>query len=142
MRSVTALLSLAACTPLVHCSAQSRHFGTRDQNEPIYKDPTASVEDRVADLLPRMTVQEKAAQLVQGDFSSWINTTTNDFNRTGLVEEMETRASSFYVGYPVPQQWVTEGVQKAQEYLMKNTTLGIPAFVQSEGIHGFLIGRH
>lgn len=142
MRSLAVLVSLAIYSSLAHCSVFNRHNGARDQSEPIYKDPTASVEDRVADLLPRMTVQEKAAQLVQGDFSNWINTTTNAFNYSGLVEEMKTRASSFYVGYPVPQQWVTGGVQKAQEYLMKNTTLGIPAFVQSEGIHGFLIGEH
>jgi beta-glucosidase len=140
MRSLATLLSFAAFTCLVQCSAQNGHNAAEAQPGPIYKDPTADVEDRVTDLLSRMTVQEKAAQLVQGDFESWIDTETNAFNYTGLVENMETRASSFYVGHPVPQQWVTEGVRKAQEYLMENTTFGIPAFVQSEGIHGFLIG--
>lgn len=43
--------------------------------------------------------------------------------------------------YPVPQQWIAEGVKQGQDYLMQNTTLGIPALVQSEGIHGFLIGN-
>ena len=32
----------------------------------IYRDPSASVEARVADLLPRMTLQEKIGQLMQG----------------------------------------------------------------------------
>ena len=54
---------------------------------------------------------------------------------------METRAGQFYVGYPVPQSWISEGVKKAQDYLIYNTTLGIPALVQTEGIHGFLIGN-
>ncbi|KAL1952813.1 hypothetical protein VTO42DRAFT_4132 [Malbranchea cinnamomea] len=112
-----------------------------DELSPLYKDPTASIDDRVADLLSRMTIQEKAAQLVQGDLANWINTTTNEFNYTGLVETMKTRASGFYVGHPVPQLWIAEGVRKAQEYLVENTTLGIPAFVQTEGIHGFLIGN-
>jgi beta-glucosidase len=106
-----------------------------------YKDPSAPVEARVTDLLSRMTIEEKTAQLIQGDISNWINTTTNDFNYTGLVWNMANRAGQFYVGYPIAQSWVSEGVKKAQEYLVHNTTLGIPAFVQTEGIHGFLIGN-
>ena len=35
----------------------------KDGSTPIYKDPTADIEDRVNDLLPRMTVQEKVAQM-------------------------------------------------------------------------------
>lgn len=33
---------------------------------PLYKDADASVEDRVADLLGRMTIEDKMAQLMQG----------------------------------------------------------------------------
>lgn len=108
---------------------------------PLYKNAAASVDERVADLLSRMTVADKTAQLIQGDISNWINTTTNEFNATGLVWNMATRAGQFYVGYPVPQQWIADGVKLAQDYLMHNTTLGIPALVQTEGIHGFLIGN-
>lgn len=108
---------------------------------PLYKNSHASVDDRVADLLSRMTIQEKTAQLIQGDISNWINTTDNSYNASGLVWNMETRAGQFYVGYPVPQQWIADGVKTAQDYLVHNTTLGIPALVQSEGIHGFLIGN-
>ncbi|TVY47708.1 Periplasmic beta-glucosidase [Lachnellula occidentalis] len=108
---------------------------------PLYKNAHASVEARIADLLPRMTLADKTAQLVQGDISNWINTTTNAFNASGLQFNMEKRAGQFYVGYPVPQQWISEGVRIGQDYLIHNTTLGIPALVQSEGIHGFLIGN-
>lgn len=34
-----------------------------DASLPIYKNPNASIDDRVNDLLPRMTLQEKVAQL-------------------------------------------------------------------------------
>jgi beta-glucosidase len=108
---------------------------------PVYKNPNASVDARVADLLSRMTIADKTAQLIQGDISNWINTTTDAFNATGLAWNMATRAGQFYVGYPVEQQWISEGVKIAQDYLIHNTTLGIPALVQSEGIHGFLIGN-
>ena len=88
-----------------------------------------------------MSINDKMAQRMQGDISNWINTTTNAFNYSGLVANMETKAGQFYVGYPVPQQWIAEGVKKGQDYLLYNTTLGIPALVQTEGIHGFLIGN-
>lgn len=35
----------------------------KDGSVPVYKDPTAAIEDRVNDLLPRMTLQEKVSQL-------------------------------------------------------------------------------
>lgn len=35
----------------------------KDGSSPVYKDPTADIEDRVSDLLSRMTVEEKVAQL-------------------------------------------------------------------------------
>ena len=35
----------------------------KDVSIPVYKDPTANIEDRVKDLLPRMTIEEKVAQL-------------------------------------------------------------------------------
>jgi beta-glucosidase len=79
--------------------------------------------------------------LIQGDISNWINVTDDSFNLTGLEWNMATRAGQFYVGYPVPPEWIAAGVKIGQDYLMQNTTLGIPALVQSEGIHGFLIGN-
>lgn len=135
-----ALLSLLLSTILV--PAESYDLARRkDAANATYRNPSAPVEARVSDLLSRMTIEEKTAQLVQGDISNWINTTTNAFNYSGLVWNMDNRAGQFYVGYPVPQAWISEGVRKAQDYLVQNTTLGIPAFVQTEGIHGFLVGN-
>ena len=82
-----------------------------DGSLPIYKNPNASIEDRVNDLLPRMTLQEKVAQLYvfamslearccpaheynvcrsQGDLDGWMNLTdpnddTKAYNASGLV---------------------------------------------------------
>ncbi|KAF3008938.1 hypothetical protein E8E13_011353 [Curvularia kusanoi] len=106
-----------------------------------YKDPNASIDDRVADLLSRMTIEEKTSQLIQGDISNWINTTTNAFNATGIAWNFEKRGGQFYVGYPVEQQWIASGVKRGQDYILHNTTLGIPALVQTEGIHGLLVGN-
>ena len=130
-----------ALTIFALVGAQSYGNGTNSTAGPIYKDPSTSIDDRVSDLLSRMTIEEKTAQLMQGDIPNWINTTTNAFNYSGLVDNFNTKAGQFYVGYPVPWDWISDGVKIAQDYLMRNITLGIPALVQSEGIHGFLIGN-
>ncbi|KAL1962591.1 hypothetical protein VTN77DRAFT_9384 [Rasamsonia byssochlamydoides] len=108
---------------------------------PPYKNPHLPVEERVADLLGRMTIEDKMAQLMQGDITNWMNPTTGEFNYSGLVENMQTKAGMFYVGYPISWEWLTTNIQRGQNYLLENTTLGIPALVQTEGIHGFLIGN-
>ncbi|KAJ5737540.1 uncharacterized protein N7483_002665 [Penicillium malachiteum] len=110
-------------------------------SKPLYKDASAPVEERVKDLLGRMTIEEKMAQLMQGDVTNWLNDTSGAFNYSGLVANMEEKAGMFYVGYPISWEWLAENIKRGQDYLMQNTTLGIPALVQSEGLHGFLIGN-
>ncbi|KAL2010358.1 hypothetical protein VTN00DRAFT_6165 [Thermoascus crustaceus] len=128
----------AVCRNTVRSSNDHERGGG---NIPLYKDPSVPVDERVADLLGRMTIEDKMSQLIQGDIANWMNTTSGAFNYSGLVENMETKAGMFYVGYPVPWDWIATNVKRAQDYLLENTTLGIPALVQTEGIHGFLIGN-
>ena len=52
---------------------------------------------------------------------------------------MQTKAGTFYVGYPITWDWLVTNIKRGQDYLVNETRLGIPAIVQSEGIHGFLI---
>ncbi|KAK4199487.1 glycoside hydrolase superfamily [Triangularia verruculosa] len=104
----------------------------------VYKNPKVSVNARVADLLSRMTIEEKASQLLQGDIRNWMNETTGALNQTGLEWSTRDRGNSFYVGVPVPNEWLSEHIKAAQDYIQEDTYLGIPAFVQTEGIHGFL----
>lgn len=54
---------------------------------------------------------------------------------------MQYKAGSFYVGYPISWDLLADGIKRGQDYLTNSTRLGIPAFVQTEGIHGFLIGN-
>jgi beta-glucosidase len=110
------------------------------QNASTYKDPSASIDDLI-DLLSQMTIQERATQLIQGDIRNWINNATGAFYASGLAWSMTERTGSFTVGMPVPQRRISEEVIRGQRYLVEITTLGIPAFVQTEGIHGFLIGN-
>ncbi|KAI8631065.1 glycoside hydrolase family 3 protein [Xylariaceae sp. FL1651] len=105
----------------------------------IYKNPNAPVESRIADLMSRMTIEDKTSQLIQGDLRNWLDTDDGSYNETGLEFNMKYRAGQFYVGVPISWKELSEGIKKGQDYLMHNTTLGIPAFAQTEGIHGFLI---
>ncbi|KAL9091062.1 MAG: hypothetical protein Q9165_004989 [Trypethelium subeluteriae] len=137
---------LAACTSLIF--AQVSYGSSNNTNGSLasapYRNPNLPVETRVQDLLDRMTMQEKAAQLMQGDISNWLNTTygTNGaFNYSGLVQNFQQKAGMFYVGYPISWDLLTTNIKRGQDYAVNSTRLGIPAIVQTEGIHGFLIGN-
>jgi beta-glucosidase len=99
------------------------------------------VEDRIADLVSRMTIEEKTIQMMQGDISNWLNVTSGAFNRTGLEKNFAQKSGSFYVGYPIDWTWLVDNIKRGQDYAVNETRLGIPALVQTEGIHGFLIGN-
>lgn len=131
LKHAVALLALA---PLPTAQA-----ATNCSTQLIYKDANASIDARVSDLLSRMTIEDKAAQLVQGDVTKWLNLDDGSFNASGLEFNMKYRASAFYVGYSLNWTTLSAAVKTGQDYLTHNTTLGIPAWVQSEGIHGFLI---
>ncbi|TCD71921.1 hypothetical protein EIP91_000053 [Steccherinum ochraceum] len=150
-RSILALVLYSLILHLVHGSeitTGTTHFplearGTNnDGSLPTYKNPRASIEDRVNDLLPRMTIDEKVAQLIQGDINGWMNMNdplddTLTFNQTGLEEMMRLKGGSIWGGYLAPWEKLVYGITIGQKYLMENTTLGIPALVQTEGLHGF-----
>ena len=123
------LTLLAATALLTTCYADTK---------PLYKDPKAPIDDRVADLLKRMTIEEKTSQILQGDLRNWLDLDVNKFNASGLAWSTSKRGGSYYVGIAAPSAWISEGIKKGQNYAMKETRLGIPPFVQTEGIHGLL----
>ncbi|KAF8874876.1 glycoside hydrolase family 3 protein [Gymnopilus junonius] len=125
----------------LHFSLESRATNI-DGSLPIYKNPNASIEDRVNDLLPRMTIDEKVSQIIQGDINGWMNMNdplddTLTYNATGLVQMMAQKGGSIWAGYLTPYTKLVYAITVGQKYLMENTTLGIPALIQSEGLHGF-----
>ncbi|TDL14551.1 glycoside hydrolase [Rickenella mellea] len=145
---LSSLLVLVCTSAALPESDEGWHFSlaARQTNKngslPLYKNPKAAIEDRVNDLLPRMTLEEKVSQIIQGDMSGWMDFSnplddTLTFNQTGLVEMMRLKGGSSWGGYLTPWNKFVYGVNVAQKYLMENTTLGIPTMIQSEGLHGF-----
>src|SRR5215218_7740615 len=90
--------SAVALSITIVCSALAlpvAHMNSQDAR-PAYKDPRLPVERRVADLLSRMTLEEKVAQLVclwanrpQVNLQSDFSTDRGDFSPTKAAEVMK-----------------------------------------------------
>ena len=99
----------------------------RAENSPLYLDKTAPIDDRVEDLLKRMTLQEKILQLQNRGLGN-----PNDYNNIfgglsiGTVHEMNRSAEECKVL-----------IDSLNAY-MSRTRLGIPALPCVEGIQGIL----
>jgi beta-glucosidase len=102
------------------------------QNVPDYRNPKLPIPDRVADLLKRMTLEEKVDQLAGGRRRMM---TTSDpegqriFGKFREVFKMESQIS--------PHD-AAELRNEAQKYLLEKTRLGIPAIFQGEALHGYM----
>lgn len=108
------------------------------EDRPVYLDPSAPVELRVKDLLGRMTLEEKVAQLQ----SVWLRMVV----REALSEEKLREFLSMGIGEltRVSGSWgVKPGdgariVNEVQRFLIEKTRLRIPAIVHEECLTGFM----
>jgi beta-glucosidase len=123
------------------------HVGTRSQEKmPDYKNPRLPVERRVADLLGRMTLEEKVAQLVclwtgrpqvgpQTDFST---------DRGDFSPEKARDVLKYGIGQIARQRERKDPREAArfanalQKWLVEQTRLGIPAIFHDEILHGLM----
>src|ERR1019366_6401950 len=105
--------------------------GAQDK-APRYKDASLPIENRVADLLPRMTLEEKVFQLTGGwdgqvDVVAPTGTFTNEKARKPLAAEWGTELKFT----PRDAAILRNGVQR---YLKEKSRLGIPAMFPGEGL--------
>jgi beta-glucosidase len=103
---------------------------------PPYRDASAQVQDRVRDLLGRMTLEEKIGQIT----GAWIH--LDDIAKSGLTQEQYfKKVIPNGVGDVAPLQRLTVDKDVAfrnqvQKFLVEETRLGIPAMFHDEGCHG------
>jgi beta-glucosidase len=104
-----------------------------------YQDPALAVDDRVADLLGRMTVEEKIAQLgsiwafeIVGD-DGLDGRKLDELLGAGLGEITRLAGST-----NLQPAEVASTANEIQRYLVDRTRLGIPAIVHEECLHGLL----
>src|SRR4030042_1226064 len=117
---------------------------SRTSNKPLkYKDANLPVEERVNDLITRMTLEEKVAQL----HSYWSRDTTSfdeDGNFVGGndAEILNHGVGSFFSSSFFDPSSSTRSISRInsfQKYMIENTRLGIPALMFTEGLHGAMI---
>ncbi|WP_326975503.1 glycoside hydrolase family 3 N-terminal domain-containing protein [Caproicibacter sp. BJN0012] len=104
----------------------------------IYKDSLQPVEKRVEDLLSRMTLEEKAAQLCGDLPGSFIANGVVD--RARLREKFPDGLGRFtqysLVGLIDPAM-IARATNDIQHFFMEETRLGIPVALQSENLCGY-----
>jgi beta-glucosidase len=103
-----------------------------------YRDPSAPVDERVDDLLARMTLEEKCAQLGGAWFSRLLADGELDDQRlqerlgSGIGQITRIAAESGQ-GPDRTAAWANE----IQRFLVERTRLGIPAIIHEEAVAGF-----
>ena len=126
--------------------AGAQQPSTAAPSDAPYKQSTLPIEDRIRDLLSRMTVEEKARQL---DMYRGVCESEQDDAKKAADE---IKAHGFNP-QAAAQVWGNLGVgsihdlygppelnNAIQSWVMKNSRLGIPALFAEEGLHGFSTG--
>jgi beta-glucosidase len=107
--------------------------------EPRYLDPTLPIDDRVEDLLDRMTPDEKLAQLGSLWVFEILDGTSVDPAKAAArlgagIGQITRVAGATNLELPA----VAALANEIQRFLVRETRLGIPAIVHEECLHGFL----
>lgn len=106
----------------------------RAQEMPLYKNPLAPTEARVNDLLGRMTLEEKIAQIRH--LHSWDIYNGQELDIEKLKKMCSQGGYGFFEGFPLTAANCRKSFHQIQKYLVENTRLGIPGFSVAESLHG------
>lgn len=98
----------------------------------LYKDSTQPIEVRVHDLISRMTLEEKAAQLSCAMPMDLETLRENLKNGIGTLSFLNASMSG-------DTEKDMANLREIQRFLMEQTRLGIPALIHNEGIAGLQI---
>jgi beta-glucosidase len=149
IRSASLMFAVGLFAILPLAPGPSRAFA-QDDSKPVYKDPEANIPARVRDLISRMTVEEKVAQLE----SSWTMpaggglSTSAIFDKGQINDIVAKRIAGNGLGtYAFLDEFTSGGdamnprigAQRRnllQAWVLKNTRLGIPIMFHGEALHG------
>src|SRR5512140_3075621 len=104
-----------------------------------YRDATLPIETRVADLLSRMTIEEKVAQL--GSAWSFQLTTREELDEAKLRDQFRHgigHISRVAGATNLDEAAANEMGNAIQRFVVEETRLGIPAILHEESLHGVI----
>jgi len=105
------------------------------QATPDYRNPNLPIEKRVADLVPRMTLEEKVDQLTGGQRHPGILDSTGKFT----PDQAEEAFRRLYQEDTTVSTYDAAVLRNAaQRYAVEKTRLGIPRIFQGEALHGYM----
>lgn len=117
------------------CLLFSSHAGISLQAQTIpYKDSTLPVEERVQDLLGRMTLEEKVSQLRHIHSENVFD--GQQLNKGKLNSFCQGMSFGFAEGLPLYSTNCRSNFTQLQKYMVEETRLGIPAIITTEALHG------
>src|SRR5215469_12226784 len=130
------LLSVCLLCLAISTIANPQTQSARNDSTPNYRNPNLAIEDRVADLLSRMTLEEKVEQLVptRGNQVSVIDPTGTFTNETAR-QTLARYDDPDLVFLPKTAAILHNA---AQRYQREKTRLGIPLLFAGESLHGFM----
>lgn len=99
-----------------------------------YQDKNLPIEERVNDLLKRMTIDEKIAQIRHLHSSNLFNGQELDMQK--LEESSNGLCWGFVEGFPLTGENCRKNMRLIQQYMVEKTRLGIPIFTVAESLHG------
>jgi beta-xylosidase len=131
-------ISLCGIAILVALStlALSQTKSTSTDSTPPYRNPKLSIQDRVADLLSRMTLEEKVDQIAGNrDRDIHVIDPTGTFTDQTARQGLMQLYSEDFAFTPRKSAILRNGIQR---YLKEKTRLGIPQLFMGEALHGFM----
>jgi beta-glucosidase len=135
--SLQHFLSLALVCVTLAATASSAQTKTTPRDSTLkYRNPALTIDERVADLLPRMTLEEKVQQIIGGGRGQLeIIDPTGTFTTEQVRAKMAQWANPDLVFTPRESAILRNAVQR---YLREKTPLGIPELFMGEALHGFM----
>jgi beta-glucosidase len=111
-------------------------------SSPKYKNPEIPIEERVEDLISRMTLEEKVGQLI----SFWSRDSVafdEHGNYIGVLDSaiLNRGVGSFFafsMRTEKDNKKIIQRINGIQRYMIEKTKLGIPVFFFSEALHGLM----
>ncbi len=101
----------------------------------IYKDSNQPISKRVSDLLSKMTLEEKVAQVMLSKNIMWDE--NGDIKTKESKQILNKGIGMLWLDKQFVAERMVEIYNASQKFLMEESRLGIPALVFGEGLHGF-----